>query len=93
MAERRVEVWNEPALKKYGDSAGERISAVLSIHGSRIAKRTSTRFESVGAKGKDVGREAGLEESGFVGWYRGSLSRRSHCSNSIIPKLNPWSYH
>jgi len=50
--------------------------------GTRV--RTSARFEGVGAEGKDVGGEAGLEERGFVGRYNGGgrLSRSGHCSNS-----------
>ena len=33
---------------------------------------TSAGFEGVGTKGEDVGGEAGLEEGGLVGGYRGS---------------------
>lgn len=30
-------------------------------------RRTASGFEGVGAEGKDVGGEAGLEEGGFIG--------------------------
>lgn len=46
--------------------------------GSRA--RTSTRFKSIGTKGKDLSGEAGLEEHGFVARYSrgGRLGRGSH---------------
>lgn len=56
--------------------------------GTRV--HTSAGFEGVGAKGKDVGGEAGLEEQGFVGRYsRGSrLVRSSHRTNSNSSRIS-----
>jgi hypothetical protein len=55
-----------------------------------IQVRTSAGFEGVGAKGKDVGGEAGLEERSFVGRYSGGgrLGRSGHDSNFLVELLD-----
>ena len=42
--------------------------------GVEEVRRLTTGLESVGAKGQDIGGEAGFEEDGFVG-----SDRSSHC--------------
>lgn len=100
MAERREEVWKEPALKKKGDPAGLRKSAMVRrdartgveietlVWGMRV--RTSAGFEGVGTEGEDVGGEAGLEERGFVGRYSGGgrLGRSGHRNKFLVEDLD-----
>jgi hypothetical protein len=45
-------------------------------------EHTSAGFESVGAKGKDITREAGLKEGGLVSRYGGSSGRIRHCQRN-----------
>ena len=60
MAERSAELWNEPALKKYGDSTVLKANQQSCACTTGIGNRTSAGFEGVSAKGKDVGGEARL---------------------------------